>query len=274
MPSKMLALFAQAPHLGPIERCQLVLPFAAAEDLAAYDLRSTAVAKTGAHILRLLLSAVCGCSTSGQIDVALAEAWTPNRKSATSALRAALILCADHELNVWAFTARCVASARATPYEVVISALAALRGQRHGGASDRVEALFKEAGETHQPREVLAKRLRLFGDLPGFGHPLYPGGDPRAHMLISLAKTYGRASVVDLANGLIRAARALMGEYPNLDFGLVTLALALDLPPGSPIALFALGRSAGWVAHAIEQYADNQLIRPRAHYVGPIPEVP
>jgi citrate synthase len=92
-------------------------------------------------------------------------------------------------------------------------------------------------------------------------------------MLISLAKTNGTGPVAEVANSLIQAARGLTGEYPNLDFGLVTLARALDLPSESPIALFALGRSVGWIAHAIEQYADDQLIRPRAHYVGPIPAI-
>jgi citrate synthase len=274
LPPKILALFERAPHLGPIERCQLVLPLAVAADLSAYDLRPAAVARTGAHILRLLFSAVCGVSVPGPIDAALVQALIPTRRSAAPALRGALILCADHELNVSAFTARCIASARATPYEVVMGALAALRGLRHGGASKEVEALFQEAEKTHQHREALAKCLRLFGGLPGFGHRLYPGGDPRAPLLISLAKTHGRGSAVELANCLIRAARALTGEYPNLDFGLVTLARALDLPSESPIALFALGRTMGWIAHAIEQYADNHLIRPRARYVGPIPPMP
>lgn len=273
LPPKTRALFARDPHPGPIERCQLALPLAAAADLSAYDLRPAAAAKTGAHILRLLLAAVCGCAARGPIDFALTKAWTPNQKSTALAFRAALILCADHELNVSAFTARCIASARATPYEVVIGGLAALRGSRHGGASEGVEALFREAEQTHQHREVLARRLRLFGGLPGFGHPLYPSGDPRAHLLISLATTNRRGPAVELANSLIQAARALTGEHPNLDFALVTLARALDLPSESPIALFALGRSVGWIAHAIEQYADDRLIRPRAHYVGPIPAI-
>jgi citrate synthase len=78
--------------------------------------------------------------------------------------------------------------------------------------------------------------------------------------------------VVETADRLTRAAESLTGELPNLDFGLATLARSLDLPPGSSMALFALGRSVGWIAHAIEQYGDNQLIRPRARYVGPLPE--
>jgi citrate synthase len=271
LPPKIVALLKRAHRLGPVERCQLVLPIAAAADPSGYDIRLAGVARTGAHILRLLLSAVCGGLVSGPSEAALIQTWLPTRRSAAPALRAALILCADHELNVSAFTARCIASTRATPYEVVIGALAALRGPRHGGASEEVEALFQEAQQTHQPCDVLAKRLRLSGGMPGFGHRLYPGGDPRARLLISLAKTYGSGSALGVANGLIRAAQELTGECPNLDFGLVMLAHSIDLPSEAPIALFALGRTVGWIAHAIEQYADNQLIRPRARYVGPVP---
>jgi citrate synthase len=182
-----------------------------------------------------------------------------------------LILCADHELNVSAFTARCIASARATPYAVVTGALAALRGLRHGGASEEIDTLFREVENSHIAREVMAKRLRMSGVLPGFGHPLYPDGDPRASLLISLAMTYGKEPAIESADRLIRAAHSLTGDFPNVDFGLVTLARALSLPAEAPIALFALGRTVGWIAHAIEQYADPQLIRPRARYIGTDP---
>ena len=269
LPSKIV--LQRNAGLGPIGRCQLVLPMAAAADLAAYDLRPAAVTRTGARILRLLLRAVCGRSVRGPIDTALTQCWIPSLSSRAPAVRAALILCADHELNVSAFTARCIASARATLYEVIMGALAALRGLRHGGASEEIQALFREVAQTRQYRQVLATRLRLSGNLPGFGHRLYPGGDPRAALLISLARTYGKAASVELADKVIRAARSLTGEHPNLDFGLVTLAQALDLPLEAPIAIFALGRTVGWIAHAIEQYSDHQLIRPRARYVGPIP---
>jgi len=272
LPPKILSYLARIRHLGPVERCQLALPVAAAGDASAYDLRPAAVAKTGARIFWMLLSAVCRGAVSGPVEAALTQTWARSRKSSAPALRAALILCADHELNVSAFTARCIASARATPYEVVNGALAALRGHRHGGASEQVETLFQEAEQTRRPREVLAKHLRLSGALPGFAHPLYSAGDPRARLLISLAETYGGGAAVELANGLTRAGQGLTGEYPNLDFGLVTLARSLHLPSEAPIALFALGRTVGWIAHAIEQYADHQLIRPRARYIGPIPQ--
>ncbi len=266
-------IFPPKARWEAVGRCEIVLPLAAALDLSAYDLRPGAVAKMGARILRLMFAAVYGASRGGSINDVLTHALPQNRAAAAPALRAALILCADHELNVSAFTARCIASARATPYEVVRGGLAALRGLRHGGASEQVEALFDEAEKTRRHREILAKRLRLLGGLPGFGHPLYAGGDPRAALLISLARTYGRRAEVERADSLIRAARSLTDEHPNLDFGLVTLTRALGLPSGSAITLFALGRTVGWIAHAIEQYADTQLIRPRARYVGPVPQM-
>ncbi|HEU0178544.1 MAG TPA: citrate synthase family protein [Blastocatellia bacterium] len=272
LPRGIKDLLERTSHLGPIERCQLALPLGASIDPAAYDLRPMAVARTGARILSLLVSAVCGAAASGPVDVSLQKAWSPRRKTAAPALRAALILCADHELNVSTFTARCIASARATPYEVVIGALAALKGRRHGGHTAEVESLFRETVRARRPREILANRLRQGEGLPGFGHPLYPNGDPRAAILLSFAKTLGRGAVFELAGSLVEAALSLTGEHPTLDFALVTLANALGLPAESPLALFSLGRTLGWIAHAIEQYADARLIRPRARYIGLTPE--
>jgi citrate synthase len=272
LPRQIKDLLKRTPNLGPVERCQVALPLGASIDLAAYDLRPMAVAKTGARILSLLVSAVCGVAASGPIDVSLQEAWLPRRKAAAPALRAALIICADHELNVSTFTARCIASARATPYEVVIGALAALKGRRHGGYTVEVEALLREISRARRPEEVLANRLRRGDGLPGFGHPLYPNGDPRAALLLSFAKTLGRGAVLELAASLVEMARSLTGEHPTLDFALVTLAHALGLPAESPLALFSLGRTLGWIAHASEQYADTRLIRPRARYIGLTPE--
>ncbi|PYT68561.1 MAG: citrate synthase [Acidobacteria bacterium] len=271
-PSIAASLFKSIRRLGPVERCQLILPLAASSDLSAHDLRPAAVAKTGARILRLLFSAVVGFPAAPPLEQALVRAWTPNRRSVAPALRAALILCADHELNVSAFTARCVASARATPYEVVLGALAAFRGRRHGGISEEVEMLFRVAKEMADCRRLVGTRLRSSGHVPGFGHQLYPDGDPRGQKLISLAKTYGRPREVELAKRLIQASHALTGDYPNLDFGLAVFARALSLSSEAPIAIFALGRTVGWIAHATEQYADDQLIRPRARYIGPNPE--
>jgi citrate synthase len=263
--------FKHFPDVGPIERCQLVLPLAASSDPSAYDLRPVAVAKTGARILRLVFSAVVGFPVASPLVIALVRAWMPKRRSAESALRAALILCVDHELNVSAFTARCIASARATPYEVMLGAFAAFRGRRHGGVSEDVETLFRDAEGMRDCRPVVAARLQSLGYIPGLGHPLYPEGDPRGGKLLFLAKMFGSEEEIELARRLIQAAHSVAGERPNLDFGLATFARALALPSEAPIAIFALGRTVGWIAHAIEQHADNQFIRPRARYIGPLP---
>jgi citrate synthase len=271
-PSRSGTVVRGGARLGPIERCQIVLPLAAAADLAAYDLRPAAVAAAGVRIFRLLVTAVAGIPWRGTAETTLQAAWLPRRPPVASALRAALILCADHELNVSAFTARCVASAAASPYDVVAAGLAALKGARHGGESARVEALFEEAGGPRGPRDAISERMRRGETVPGFGHRLYPRGDPRGAALLALAEECaagGRA--MTLVRALVAAGAELVGEPPTLDFGLAALGRALRLPEGSPLALFALGRTLGWIGHALEQYADGRLIRPRARYVGEAP---
>ncbi|MNS52160.1 Citrate synthase 2 [compost metagenome] len=268
------AVLGLVEDLPIVERFEVMLPVLAAEDWAAYDTRPTAVAQTGARLVAHLTTMASGSEApTGSVAASLAAAWAPDQPGAAAALDAALILAADHELNVSAFTARCVASAGSTPYAVVTAGLAALRGPKHGGHCDRVEALFAEAGSPRMAAATLAGRLRRGEAVPGFGQPLYPQGDPRGAALLALAAEVAPGSgAVALATALAEAARSLLHEHPTIDFGLVALARALGLPPGAPIAIFALGRSVGWIAHAIEQYQADRLIRPRARYVGLPPE--
>jgi citrate synthase len=306
----------------PFQRLQALLPFATAVDPGAYDLRPPAVIASGAWLIQLLAAIAAGTtggllegteppSAAGQLAAAWAAAQPARpsegaRKAGVGRTRAmavggrgsgspetvlrrpieaALVLCADHELNVSAFTARCVASAGAPPQAAVAAGLAAVGGSRHGGQTERVEALLDEVspavsrsasrGSSSTVRDRLADRLRRGEEIPGFGHPLYRDGDPRARLLLDMATaSRPRSPHLDAASELAAAALDLLGERPNLDFGLVTLARTLDLPPGAPLALFAVGRSAGWIAHVIEQYGDSRLIRPRARYAGPMPHRP
>lgn len=269
------------------ERFQVALALAAARDPLAWDLRPAAVAQTGARILMLLVDVAAGVRPAGSgaqsIGERLAHAWVPRargRAHETNAqiLNSALIACADHELNVSAFTARCVASADATPYHVVMAGLAALQGNKHGGHTGRADALLAEIAAmkgdpAKNARTVLLQRLKEGKGPPGFGHPLYPQGDPRATLLLELAASVGKspgkgAQALELSRQVQRAAASLAVDPPNLDFGLATLRQALDLPPGAGLAIFALGRTVGWIAHAIEQYKLDRLIRPRARYTG------
>ncbi len=252
----------------PFTLMQAALPVAAAADPASYDLRPTAVPYTGARILRLFTSLVTD-RDGDPVHAALQYAWAPGNALAGEAIRAALVLCADHELNVSAFTARCAASAGAPPYDVVSAALATLKGSKHGGMTERVSSLFIETETPRRARSVLASRLRRGEPIAGFGHPLYPQGDPRAILLLQQAEESENRAELRLTRSLTKAGSDLLHEHPTVDFALVALARAYKLPRHAPLILFALGRTAGWIAHAMEQYAAGDLIRPRARYTGP-----
>jgi citrate synthase len=195
----------------------------------------------------------------------LAAAWWLDEAGA-DLIRRCLVLIADHELNASTFVARCVASTGATPYAVVSGALSALSGRRHGGASARAEALFAEIG-TGDPMRVIAARLARGDDIPAFGQPLYPEGDPRAVAILRAL-----AQSLPLAAAMVERAAAagtrFSGKPPNVDFSLAATATSLGLPRGATLGLFILGRTVGWIAHAIEQYESGVLIRPRARYTG------
>jgi citrate synthase len=241
-------------------------------DLASYDLRPAAVRQTGARIIRLLTTIVARRLSPPPVHVALQAAWAPKKMVVGEVIRMALVVVADHELNVSTFAARCAASAGASPYDAVSAAMATLKGHRHGGGSERVAALFAETTKPRRARAVMANRLRHGESIPGFGHPLYPAGDPRAALLMRLAEASGNKAEWELVQGLSSAGSELLHDLPNLDFGLVALARTYGLPDRAPLILFALGRTIGWIAHVIEQYATGELIRPRALYTGPAPE--
>ncbi len=261
-------------HLPPFEAIQVLLPLAAVEDWTAYDLRPATVTQTGLRILRLMAAIAVGQLPSTQpIADVLQQGWTPEIPQAAAAMNTATIICADHELNVSSFTARCVASAAATPYAAVIAGLAALQGTKHGGHTARSEALFSEVGTPEHARTILSQRLRRGENIPGFGQRIYPDGDPRCQPLLDLASDMcPDAPAVILSQAIAQAAYDLIGERPNIDYGLVTLALALNLPPSGALTLFAIGRTIGWIGQAIEAYREDRLIRPRARYVGIAPE--
>ena len=216
-------------------------------------------------IVRLLAACIAGNAPSAEpVHLSLAKAWTLDAEGA-DLVRMALVLCADHELNASGFTARCIASTGASLRAAVIGGLAALSGGRHGGMTGRIEGVWRGL-DPGQIDVQLRDYLAAGDELPGFGHPLYPAGDPRAALLLRhIAPRFPDA------NAFVSAAADLTGLTPNIDFALVALRRYLRLPEGAAFALFALGRSAGWIAHAIEQRETGQLIRPRAIYVGEMP---
>jgi len=277
-------MLAKLAGSAPIDRLTTVLPLAQSMGLTARLRNRASLWTEAAHLIRLLAAVSVGMQPSRRpVAEVLGAAWRL-APAQIDLVRMALILSADHELNPSTFTVRCVASTSAGLPACLLAGLAALSGPLHGGMVARVEAFLDDsvgkaaphrlvnaelaeaaAIDRPEPRQIIAQRLQRGETLPGFGHPLYPEGDPRGRALLA------RLPVDDPARALASAVAALGGEAPNIDFGLAALVRHLDLPSGAGFTLFALGRSIGWIAHALEQSKEAGRIRPRARYIGPEP---
>jgi citrate synthase len=198
------------------------------------------------------------------------------------ALRAALVLLADHELAASTLAARVAASVRADPYAVVATGLGAVSGALHGGASLGAEAMLAEVADPAQASRVIGDRLRRGERVPGLGHLVYRGGDPRGRFLLeSLRDAVGSGGLGrSPAAERLAAAESVLAETrrrrlpePNIDFALAALVGVCGMTKGSGEAIFAVARTAGWIAHALEEYAHGMPLRPRALYTGPPPAV-
>ena len=294
---------AHGRPLEPWFAFQSVLPRLAAADAAAEDLSPAAVRRTGARIILAQLAclerlaatdrdtppargAAPGAPPSGDrrraepaaapglVARTLARTWGAADPALAAALiEPALVLLADHELNVSTLAARTAASGRASPYQAVMAGLAAVQGTLHGQASILVTELLRAVTEPRQARLVVGEYLRLRRPLYGFGHKIYRARDPRADALWRLLRAAAPGHpVLEAADATVEAVRDMLTEAPmNVDLPLAVLAAVLDLPAGASETLFIVARTAGWIAHAQEQYASGVMLRPRARYVGPVP---
>jgi citrate synthase len=194
----------------------------------------------------------------------------PEQPGLTAVLQAALVLLADHELAASTLAARVAAAVRADPYAVVATGLGAVGGALHGGASLGAELMLAAAREPSDAARVVGELIRRGERIPGFGHFVYKTGDPRSVLLLSmirdLAPDSPRLAVADAVLAEVRR-RAL--PEPNIDFALAALADATGMIRGAGEAVFAVARSAGWLAHALEEYERKKPIRPRSIYTGP-----
>ncbi len=235
-------------------------------------------ARRCARLLRLMTAVVSRrVPARGPAHRQLARAWRLDERGA-ELVRQALVLCADHELNASSFAARCVASTGAPLGACVTAGLAALSGSRHCGVTTAIESLWDGAlmaGRGARSMARLVDQSLLAGQagstgfpgqsVPGFGHPLYPDGDPRAAALLAQLPRPLRNE------RLLAAVFERNGQHPSIDYALVAMRRALGLPQGHAYLTFALARTAGWLAHAVEQGRSDVLIRPRAAYVGEAP---
>jgi citrate synthase len=261
-----------AATLAPIDRCLVLLPVAAAFDHTSWVEDRSAMLETGVRVLRLLTAAVTARPPSPRpVHEQLAEAWNVRPEQA-GLVRATLVLLADHEFNASAFAARVVASTGANLYGATTAGLAALNGPRHGGATRKVGALFDSLENVHDLEADISGRIRSRVYIPAFGHPLYPDGDVRAATLFEMMReTLPMSPELAFSNRLASVVERLINRRANVDFSSVTVERALGLPRDSALAMFVVGRTVGWIAHALEQAAHGSLIRPRARYTGPPP---
>ena len=257
------AVAKSAPIGTPIGRLLAAVSERAALDPPSRG-RSPTVLKSEAETLFEVLVAASLGTVTARLDLPvhtrLAKTW--HKPQAQDILRRTLVLLADHELNASTFAVRVAASTGASLSACLLAGLATLTGPLHGGAARALSSLLATARQIGA-NEAVREWLHRGEPLPAFGHPLYPGGDPRAIALMRHVKLSGMFLAVR------RAAEDLTGEPPNVDFALAALADAHGLPRQAPFVIFALSRSVGWIAHALEQVATGQLIRPRARYVGP-----
>jgi citrate synthase len=251
---------ASAPPASMKARLFAVLAAGAQQDPPMAGRAPALLRHDGARVLAELAAAVSGRDGEEPAHLRIAHAW----RADSDLIRRALVLLADHELNASAFAARVAASTGASLSACVLAGLATLSGPRHGAHYLRVQAFLGEVQALGADRAVRA-RLDQGIQIPGFGHPLYPDGDIRAEALLSQL----RLSVPE--EDTVAAVQAATGVAPNIDFALCVLTRAAALPAEAPFGLFAAGRCAGWIAHALEQDRTGDLIRPRARYIGPEP---
>lgn len=230
---------------------------------------------TGGRLIRVLhaegqslvgqLANAFGASTGHEpLHLRFAKGWKQPSEVA-DLLRMAMVLLADHELTSSAFVARIAASTGASLPACLLAGLTTLSGPLHGDASGRVRALFNEVERLGED-EVLAHYLSNGLSLAGFGHHLYPDGDPRAAALLALFEP------PKVISRFIAQVRKLTGLQPNIDVALAAMVAHHRLPADAAFGLFSTARSVGLLAHSLEQLSVTQVIRPRGRYVGPMPE--
>jgi citrate synthase len=269
----------------PLERLQVIVPAMAATDPLRLQLDPSAVAAAGRSIVAGMVDCLPRPAAregappvSARPDQPIAERlWSRlcDRRESPAlrhAFSAALVLLADHELAASTLAARAAASVRADPYAVVATGMGAVSGALHGGASLGTETLLAAASGPEDAPRVVGELLRRGEKVPGFGHLVYRAGDPRAVLLLDLVRRAApKSRQLAVAEAVLAELRQRSLPEPNIDFAIATLARVAGMIRGSGEAVFAVARTAGWIAHALEAYGGSGPLRLRAVYTGRVP---
>ena len=268
---------ALPPAARPLDRMRVALAAASTADPFRFDLRPDAVAACGGRIIGLLVDSlttggepIAGARASAAERLFAALSPSPGTKAQVAALNAALVLLADHEMASSTLAARVAASTWADPYLVVSAGLGALGGPLHGGVGDLVAPFLRHCVDVGSA-EAVAERLRLGEAVQGFGHRVYQSRDPRSIALRPFLEAGWPGDAVLAAAREVAEIVTEHGTFANVDLMLGALVAAAGMVDGSAEAIFAVARTAGWLAHAIEEYGHRLRFRLRAAYTGPAP---
>jgi citrate synthase len=186
-----------------------------------------------------------------------------------------LVLHAEHSSNASTFAARVAAGTAADLGSAIVAAIATLKGPLHGGAAEAVQKTVEEIGDPERAIEYIKDKIEAGEKVMGFGHRVYKTEDPRGAELRDVARDLGHKLGNDRWFQILQEIERAMepyrakGIYPNVDFYAGAVYSLLGIPEEQFIPMFAVGRMPGWVAHVLEQYEDNVLIRPLLEYTGP-----
>ncbi|THA57336.1 citrate synthase family protein [Streptomyces sp. A1136] len=271
-------------HSGPIDRLRVAVAAAAVADPLRFDLSESAVLGSARCLIPTLVGALpeVGPTRWGGDTRLARRLWSrltarePD-PDALAVLDLTLGLLADHDLAASTLAVRVAASARAHPYAAVSAGLGALEGPLHGAAGRLAHRMLAEVLERGGAAPVVAEYLRAGRRVPGLGHRLYRGPDPRAGALFARLEALPQASRALEAAGDVAEVMARHGGglYPNVDLAVAVLTVSYGMPAEAGETVFAVSRTAGWIAHALEEYQERPLrMRPSGHYAGPRPPRP
>ncbi len=255
---------------GAMDRLRAALTGFAADDPCVTTPRRTPPTASAGPFSRACPSPSAGARTPISRVRSRARGPPPRRRAIT-AVNAALVLAIDHDLAVSTFAARVAASARADGYAAVSAALGAADSPLHISAATRTARLLARVNRGQEPERALTDALQEGNGIPGFGHPLYTGGDDRAAALFPLlAGCPTETGRWMPCTGCPRSSPPGRGLLPNVDLALAALVSGARLPDDAASTIFVLGRIAGWIAHIAAEYAEPAMrLRPRGEYVGP-----
>ncbi|MFF8556950.1 citrate synthase [Streptomyces sp. NPDC015501] len=276
------AIGALPAHSGSTDRLRVAVTAAAATDALRFDLSPEAVLNSARGLIPTLVAALPTLGDPAPEGSSLArELWSrltaePADAPSLAVLDAALALLIDHDLAASTLAARVAASARAHPYAVVSAGLGVLEGPLHGAASGLAHRMLQEAVDRGSAVPVVADHLRTGRRVPGLGHRLYRGEDPRATLLFDLlARTPRAAAALAAAREVVATTARHAPLHANVDLALAVLSVSRGMAADAGETVFAVARTAGWIAHALEEYGERPLrIRPSGQYTGPRPPQP